>query len=160
MAGMESPTENSLVRTVVDALDRELFLAMIKSIGLAPKEFGLHSLRSGGATAAANAGVPTSLLHALSWKPCPLDVGVLENKAFAITEVVRCKRLKKYRKIMELRGMFVVGINSLKSQVGFGIFFLYTWCTRECCNRLVRTPICRDFRVNHMLRNTFPMRDY
>ena len=61
MAGMESPTENSLVRTVVDALDRELFLAMIKSIGLAPKEFGLHSLRSGGATAAANAGVPDRL---------------------------------------------------------------------------------------------------
>ena len=61
MAGMESPTENSLVRTVVDALDRELFLAMIKSIGLAPKEFGLHSLRSGGATAAVNAGVPDRL---------------------------------------------------------------------------------------------------
>ena len=31
--------------------------------------------------------------------------------------------------------------------------------TRECCNRIGRTPICRDCRVNHMFRNTFPIRD-
>ena len=34
------------------------------------------------------------------------------------------------------------------------MYFLYTWCTRECCNSLGRTPICRDSRVNHMFRNT------
>ena len=43
--------------------------------------------------------------------------------------------------------------------LSFGMYFLYTWCTRECCNRLGRTPICIDSRVNHMFRNTFPMRD-
>ena len=40
--------------------------------------------------------------------------------------------------------------------LSFGIYFLYTWCTRECCNLFGRTPICRDSRVNHMFRNTFP----
>ena len=44
-------------------------------------------------------------------------------------------------------------------EVSFGMYFLYTWCTREWCNRFGRTPICRDSRVNHMFRNTFPMRD-
>ena len=29
---------------------------------------------------------------------------------------------------------------------------LYTLCTREWCNRLGRTPIYRDFRVNHIFR--------
>ena len=37
---------------------RELVLGKIAAIGLDPKQFGLHSLRSGGASAAANAGVP------------------------------------------------------------------------------------------------------
>lgn len=37
---------------------RELVLEKIAAIGLDPKQFGLHSLRSGGASAAANAGVP------------------------------------------------------------------------------------------------------
>ena len=36
---------------------RELMLDAVESIGLTRKAFGLHSLRSGGATAAANAGV-------------------------------------------------------------------------------------------------------
>ena len=33
-------------------------------------------------------------------------------------------------------------------------------CTREWCNRLGRTPIYRDFRVNHIFHNTFPMREH
>ena len=37
---------------------RELVLEKIAAIGLDPKQFGLHSLRAGGASAAANAGVP------------------------------------------------------------------------------------------------------
>ena len=36
---------------------------------------------------------------------------------------------------------------------------LYMWCTRDWCNRFVRTPNCRDSRINHMFRNIFPMRD-
>ena len=43
--------------------------------------------------------------------------------------------------------------------LSFGLYFLYTWCTRECCNRLGRTTIYRYSRVNDMFRNTFPMRD-
>ena len=44
--------------------------------------------------------------------------------------------------------------------LSFGMYFLYTWCTTEYCNRIGRIPICRDSMVNHMFRNTFPMRDY
>ena len=40
---------------------RELLLEKLEKIGLNPKQYGLHSLRSGGATAAANAGVPDRL---------------------------------------------------------------------------------------------------
>ena len=40
---------------------REVLLDKVKEVGLDPKEFGLHSLRAGGATAAANAGVPDRL---------------------------------------------------------------------------------------------------
>ena len=34
---------------------------MLQAVGLDTKQFGLHSLRAGGATAAANAGVPDRL---------------------------------------------------------------------------------------------------
>ena len=44
--------------------------------------------------------------------------------------------------------------------LSFGMYLLYTWCTREWFNRLGRTPICRDTMINHMFRNAFPMRDY
>ena len=37
---------------------RELVLEKLSAIGLDPKRFGLHSLRSGGASVAANVGVP------------------------------------------------------------------------------------------------------
>lgn len=40
---------------------RELFLAKWKELGFDPAQFGLHSLRAGGATAAANAGVAERL---------------------------------------------------------------------------------------------------
>ena len=40
---------------------RELFLQKIAELGYNPKQFGLHSLRAGGATAAANAAVPDRL---------------------------------------------------------------------------------------------------
>ena len=29
------------------------------------------------------------------------------------------------------------------------MYFLYTWCSRDLCNRLVRNPICRDSRVTN-----------
>ena len=37
---------------------RELLLEKLEAVGLDRKQFGLHSLRSGGASAAANAAVP------------------------------------------------------------------------------------------------------
>ena len=40
---------------------RELLLEKLSAVGLDPKKYGLHSLRAGGATAAANAGVPDRL---------------------------------------------------------------------------------------------------
>ena len=39
----------------------ELLLEQLTAIGLESKQFGLHSVRAGGATAAANAGVPDRL---------------------------------------------------------------------------------------------------
>ena len=39
----------------------ELFREALSSVGLQPKKFGMHSLRSGGASAAANIGVPDRL---------------------------------------------------------------------------------------------------
>ena len=43
--------------------------------------------------------------------------------------------------------------------LSFGMYFLYTWSTREWFNRFGRTPNCRDSRINHIFRNTFRMRD-
>ena len=40
---------------------RELLLAKIRQLGWDPAVFGMHSLRAGGATAAANAGIPDRL---------------------------------------------------------------------------------------------------
>lgn len=40
---------------------RELLLEKISMLGMDPRQFGMHSLRAGGATAAANAGVPDRL---------------------------------------------------------------------------------------------------
>ena len=37
--------------------------------------------------------------------------------------------------------------------LSFGMYFLYTWCTREWCNPF-------GLSINHMFRNTFPMREY
>ena len=40
---------------------RDLFKEALRSVGVDPKKYGLHSLRSGGASAAAAAGVPDRL---------------------------------------------------------------------------------------------------
>ena len=38
----------------------------------------------------------------------------------------------------------------------FGLYFLYSWCTRELYYLFGRTPNCRDSRIIHIFRNTFP----
>ena len=63
-----------------------------------------------------------------------------------------CVTIEIYHKAWETRGKFY--------DLSFGMYMLYTWCTREWCNRLGRTPNCRDSMIIHMFRNTFPMRDY
>ena len=50
----------SYTTTRTDALD------LIAKIGLNPRDFGLHSARGGGATVAANTGVPIALLNAMA----------------------------------------------------------------------------------------------
>ena len=40
---------------------RELFLSKLSQLGFDPKQFGLHSLRAGGSSTAANSGVPDRL---------------------------------------------------------------------------------------------------
>ena len=47
---------------------REVVLEMLSAVGLDKRRFGLHSLRSGGASAAANAGVPDRMFNEIhSW---------------------------------------------------------------------------------------------
>ena len=36
--------------------------------------------------------------------------------------------------------------------LSFGMYFLYTWCTRECCNLFGHTPNGRDSRIKHILQ--------
>ena len=56
-------TGDYLTGRMSDTRARELFLALIEKADISPEGFGLHSLRSGGATAAANAGVQDRLLQ-------------------------------------------------------------------------------------------------
>ena len=73
MANIADTRDKCLLRAIVNTKDgqklresgavsytrmRELVLEKLSAIGLDPKRFGLHGLRSGGASAAANAGVP------------------------------------------------------------------------------------------------------
>ena len=53
LRGSNKPISYSTARA--DALE------LVSRVGLDPKEFGLHSARSGGATCAANNGVPDRL---------------------------------------------------------------------------------------------------
>ena len=45
-------------------------------------------------------------------------------------------------------------------ELSFAVYFLYTGCSREWLNRLGRTPICKDIRVNPMFRNKSFMGEY
>ena len=59
---------------------RELFLQKLTSLGFDAKQFGLHSLRSGGATAAAQADVPDRLFKR------PVGKNTLEKKQTKIKQ--------------------------------------------------------------------------
>ncbi len=72
---------------------RELFLHRIAKLGFDPKKYGLHSLRAGGATAAANAGVPDSLFKCHGrWKSESAKDGYVKDSVDSLLSV--SKRLK------------------------------------------------------------------
>ena len=67
---------------------RELFLAKLRELGFDASKYGLHSLRSGGASAAANAGVPDRLFkrHGRWWSESAKD-GYVKDSHGALMSV-------------------------------------------------------------------------
>ena len=62
----------------------------VQNIGLAKADFGLHSSRSGGATAAANSGVPDRLFKRQGrWKSETAKDGYVEDNIEALLQVSR-----------------------------------------------------------------------
>ena len=69
---------------------REILLLELKNVGLDEKQFGLHSLRSGGASAAANAGVPDRLFKRHGrWKSERAKDGYIQDNLLALLSVSR-----------------------------------------------------------------------
>ena len=67
---------------------RELLLAKLQQLGYDKNQFSLHSLRSGGATAAANAGVPDRLFKRHGrWKSESAKDGYVKDSAAALLSV-------------------------------------------------------------------------
>ena len=73
---------------------RELFIEVLKRIGKNWREYGLHSLRSGGATLAANQGVPDRLFKRHGrWKSDKAKDGYIEDdvkKLLSVTKNLIC----------------------------------------------------------------------
>ena len=73
---------------------RELFLNKLSKLGFEPKQFGLHSLRSGGATAAANAGIPDRLFKRHGrWRSESAKDGYVEDSIPALMSVSKSLQL-------------------------------------------------------------------
>ena len=69
---------------------RELFKKKLSELGYSSEEFGLHSLRAGGASAAANAGVPDRLFKKHGrWKSENAKDGYIEDSLDARLSVFR-----------------------------------------------------------------------
>ena len=67
---------------------RELFLSKLSQLGFDSKQFGLHSLRSGGASAAANAGVPDRLFKRHGrWRSESAKDGYIKDSVSALMSV-------------------------------------------------------------------------
>ena len=67
---------------------REVFLAKLKSLGFDANQFGLHSLRAGGATAAANAGIPDRLFKRHGrWRSETAKDGYVKDSMSALLSV-------------------------------------------------------------------------
>ena len=73
---------------------RELFVAKLRELGFDAKQFGLHSLRAGGATAAANAGVPDRLFKRRGrWQFEVAKDGYIKDNQEALMSVSRSVEL-------------------------------------------------------------------
>ena len=69
---------------------RELFLAKLAQLGFDPKQFSLHSLRAGGASAAANAGVPDRLFKRHGrWRSESAKDGYVKDSVTSLMSVSR-----------------------------------------------------------------------
>ena len=69
---------------------RKLFLQSLENIRLPSKEFGLHSLRSGGATATANAGITERLFKQHGrWKSESAKDGYVKDNLAALLTVTK-----------------------------------------------------------------------
>ena len=67
---------------------REVFLVKLTSLGFNARQYGLHSLRSGGATAAANAGVPDRLFKRHGrWRSETAKDGYVKDSMSALMSV-------------------------------------------------------------------------
>ena len=65
-----------------------MFLAKLKSLGFDANQFGLHSLRAGGATAAANAGIPDRLFKRHGrWRSETAKDGYVKDSMSALLSV-------------------------------------------------------------------------
>ena len=73
---------------------RELFIAKLRELGYDARNFGLHSLRAGGATAAANAGVPDRLFKRHGrWRSETAKDGYVKDDSKALMSVSRSLEL-------------------------------------------------------------------
>ena len=71
---------------------RELLREKLTDVGLDPSNFGLYSLRSGGATAAANAGVPDRLFNCHGrWRSENAKDGYVKDQLSSRLEVSNSK---------------------------------------------------------------------
>ena len=69
---------------------RELFLTKLSQLSFDPKQFGLHSLRADGATAAANAGVPDRLFkHHGRWRSETAKDGYVKDSVPSLLSVTK-----------------------------------------------------------------------
>ena len=73
---------------------RELFLIKMEELGYDPKQFSLHSLRSGGTTAASNAGVSDCLFKRHGrWKSETAKDGYVKDSVTSLLSVSKSLRL-------------------------------------------------------------------
>lgn len=73
---------------------RELFRAKLQELGFDPNQYGLHSLRAGGASAAANAGVPDRLFKRHGrWRSESAKDGYIKDSESALLSVSKSLEL-------------------------------------------------------------------